>query len=190
MLKKGHYLSLIFLLCYSLSGCIGGLWTGATLVYDRHNVYRKLNDYNLAAEVNKALYSDKLLKSPLCVLDFAVFNGDILITGHLPSQALLNEVNLRLKNVRGYQRLYNQIRISQSPSGNLYDAWITAKIRSEIFADDSIDPNAFKVITVDQVVYIMGEVKLDEAKKVIQIARYTDGVKKVVKILRYYTYQK
>jgi osmotically-inducible protein OsmY len=35
----------------------------------------------------------------------------------------------------------------------------------------------------------MGDVQTEQAEKVIKIARFTDGVQRVVKLMRYYTYQ-
>jgi osmotically-inducible protein OsmY len=189
MLKQGRLLVILILLTGILCGCLSNLWTGANLVYDRHDVYKKLNDYHLLVDINNSLYADKLLKCEICVLDVAIFNGDVLVAGHLPSAKLINETRRRLFRVRGYRHLFIELRVSSSNSNGLQDAWITTKIRSQIFADDSIDPNAFKIVTSDQVVYLMGDVKVDEADKVIKMARYTAGVTRVVKLLKYFTYQ-
>ncbi|MGC1181853.1 MAG: BON domain-containing protein [Legionella sp.] len=160
------------------------------MVYDRHNVYKKLDDYHLYVKVNNALAIDPLFRNPNCVLDIAVFNGDILIAGHLPTPAILAELRQRLNKVKGYRRLFNEVRLSNTPSNSLKDSWLTTKIRSQIFADSSIDPNAFKVITSDGVVYLMGDVRPKQAITVINIARHTHGVVHVVKMLKYLVYQK
>lgn len=189
MLKQGRLLFILIILSALLCGCISNLWTGATLVYDRHDVYKKLNDYQLLADVNNVLYADKSLKCDFCILDIAVFNGDVLVAGHLPSTHLIEEARKRIFRVKGYRRLYIEIHMSQARSNSLLDAWITTKIRSQIFADASIDPDTFKIVTSDNIVYLMGDVKADEGKKVIQFARYTSGVKRVVKLLKYFTYE-
>lgn len=187
MKNQGRFLMvLIFLLCLLLMGCISNVWTGALLVYDRHSVYKKLNDYELSLAVHKKLYSDNLLKQDGCSLDIAVFNGNILIAGHLPTLVLRNETIARLKSLKGYNKIFNQIKVSSAPSNTIQDAWTTAKIRSKIFTDSSIDPNTFKVVTKDRVVYLMGDVKYDEAQKFITMARNTVGVLRVVTLLRYY----
>jgi osmotically-inducible protein OsmY len=152
-------------------------------------VYKKLNDYRLYVDVTNALFFDKKLKGEGKSLDIAVLNGDVLIVGHLPTHELLIEEKQRLTKVNKYRRLFNQISISDSPANTIQDGWITTKIRSGIFADDSIDPNAFKVVTSDRIVYLMGDVKKDEADKVIAIARKTEGVLRVVTLMKYFTYQ-
>ena len=139
--------------------------------------------------MTNALFVDKKFKADGCVIDIAVFNGDVLLAGHLPSQELLDEVQYRLSPIKGYKRLFNKITVQNASSNSVEDGWITTKIRSQIFADGSINPNAFKVITSDNIVYLMGEVKKNQAEKVIELSRHTTGVEQVVTILKYYTYQ-
>lgn len=189
MLKQGRFLFFIITLSAILSGCLSGLWTGATLVYDRHDVYKKLNDYHILVDLNNSLYRDKELKCGYCVLDIVVFNGDILIAGHLPTADLRRTVQRRLVPVQGYRHLYTQIAIKQAVADNFQDSWITTKIRSQIFTDDSIDPNTFKVVTSDRIVYLMGDVQREDGEKVIKIARHTAGVERVVTLMKYITYQ-
>jgi osmotically-inducible protein OsmY len=159
------------------------------MVYDRHEVYKKLDDYHLYIKVNNAITVDQLFKSPYCALDIAVFNGDILVTGHVPTPEMQEELHARLSKVKGYRRMFDEVKVSNNPSTSIQDGWITAKIRSQIFADSTIDPNAFKVITSGGVVYLMGDVRLKEAEKVVHIARHTVGVVHVVKVLKCLVYQ-
>ena len=189
MKKKVRLILCILFLTACLSGCLGTVWSGASAVYDRHNMYQKLNDYNLLVQVNDALAVNRTFNNPSCVIDIAVFNGDILLAGHLPSAEMLDELQHRMSKVKGYRRLFNEMKIKKVSTNSIQDSWITTKIRSQIFADSSIDPNAFKIVTSDRIVYLMGDVKPDEAEKVIKIARNIEGVEQVVKILRYFTYQ-
>lgn len=188
MKKQGPFLVFI-LFPILLSGCLGTTWTGASVVYNRHAMYKKINDYSLLAEINKVLAVNRTFNNSDCLIDIAVFHGDVLLAGHVPTPELLDELQHRLSQVRGYRRLYNEITANPIASNTIQDSWITAKIRSQIFADSSIDPNAFKIITSDQVVYLMGDVQQKEAEKVIRIARLTQGVQRVVKILRYFIYK-
>ena len=72
------------------------------------------------------------------------------------------------------------------PNTLVEDGWITAKIRIGILQDSSIDPDQFKIVTVDELVYLMGDVIPAQALKVIMISRNCDGVRRVVKLFRYY----
>jgi osmotically-inducible protein OsmY len=187
MNKQGCFLLFLVLLALTfLSGCWSSVWTGASLVYNRHNIYKQVDDYKLAMDVNNSLFADKLFKQKGCALDIAAFNGDLLIAGHLPKESLRTLLAERLKAISGYRELFIQVAINKSLGSGLEDTWITAKIRSRMIADADIDPAMFKIITSDRIVYVMGDVKPEEAKRVLNISRNTDGVVRVVKLLRYY----
>jgi len=192
-MNKQGCLAIFCILLLSLSlltGCLSNAWTGATLIYDRHNLYKKLSDYQLAALASHAMFHDFVFKRKDSLVDLAVFNGDILLAGHVPSKDLRQLAYQRLAALKGYRRIYLQLDISNQPPDNLTDSWITTKIRTLIFADSEINPQAFKVITSDQVVYLMGDVRPQQASKVITIARKTKGVQRVVKIFNYYNLSK
>ena len=174
------------LLCLALCGCLNSLWTGANLIYDRHNVYKKVGDFQLGANASRALYRDAAFKCEHCVIDIAVFNGDILLAGHVPTKHLRQEALNRMKALNGYRRIFNQLSVQNSASEYIEDSWITAKIRARILADAKISPNRFKVITSDNVVYLMGDVIPEQAQRVTRIARECAGAKKIVKVFQYY----
>lgn len=186
MKKQGCLFVVLVLVCCFLSGCLSSLWTGAELIYDRHNLYKKVGDYQLSAQAHQALYQDGVFKQDNCSIDLAVFNGDILLAGHVPSLDLRQEAVARISALSGYRRLFNQLDILAQSGNRLEDSWITTKIRSRIFADSSIDPKVFKVITSDRIVYLMGDVRPKQAAQVISIARHTTGVERVVKLFKYY----
>ena len=179
------------LLVSVISGCmeVSGIWTGASMIYDRHDLYKKFNDYQLAAVANRALYHDTLFKREGVILDVASLNGDLLVVGHVPRDSLRQEATRRIANEKlHYRRLFNQIAVGHYSDNTVEDSWITAKIRSQIVADAEINPNQFKVITVDKVVYLMGDALAEDAIRVINIARATEGVIRVVKLFKFYRY--
>lgn len=189
MIKQGRVLVVFAVILGVLSSCASDVWTGANLIYNRHSFYKKVNDYRLMIEVNNAVFADKAFKERGCNLDLAVFNKDVLLVGHVPTEFLLDKLKHRLTRIKGYRRLFNKVIVSQPLSGTGEDSWITTKIRSQILSDASVDPNGFKIITLDRIVYLMGDVTKDDGIKIINIARHTLGVERVVKLLKYYVYQ-
>jgi len=183
---KWVFLGWISILLSSCTDLGSGVWTGAMLIYDRHNIYKKLTDYQLGANANRALFHDKLLKCDGCAIDLAVFHRDVLLTGHVPSQALRKEAKARVAAIPGIRRQYTQLAISSGFDNTVQDAWITAKIRSQVIADAKIEPRQFKVVTADRIVYLMGDVMPDQGARVIHVARQTEGVRRVVKLFNYY----
>ena len=127
-----------------------------------------------------------MFKSKDTVIDLATFNGDILMAGHVPTSALRDEAQTRIARIPGYRRLFNQLSVESATNNAILDSWITAKIRSGILANAEIDPDQFKIVTSDRIVYLMGDVIPAQARKVIYIARKCAGVKRVVKLLKYY----
>ena len=171
-----------------LVGCagVGSAWTGVMLVYDRHNLYKKIDDYHLGADANRVLFQDKRLKCDGCVIDLAVFHRDVLLTGHVPTRALREEANARLETLPSIRKKHNQLAIRKTADHTMHDSWITAKIRSQMMADAEINPRQFKVVTADGIVYLMGDVLPGQAARVIQIARQTEDVLRVVTLFNYY----
>lgn len=179
-------LPVIAILSMMQVACIGTIWTGASMVYDRHNIYKQVDDYRLTANLSEALFEDKVLKQPGCSIDLAVFNGDVLLAGHLPDQQMRDLAITRVEKTGGYRRFFNQMTVHSPNYSSIGDGWITARIRARILADSAIDPHTFKVLTSDRIVYLMGDVKPDQAARVISIASNTGGVLRVVKLLKYY----
>ena len=169
-----------------LNACVSGIWTGANVIYDRHRLSIKFNDFKLAADASRALYHDTYFKCEECDIDIAAFNRELLVTGHLPSYIMSHEAERRLRHLPGKRRYFNQITVSREEDDPVIDAWITAKSRSQIVLDSSIDPERFKVLTASRVVYIMGDVDIEQGEKVVQIAKECAEVKKVQSFLRYY----
>src|SRR3990167_8546348 len=131
MMKKQGCFILIALLASLLTSCLGTVWTGTTLVYDRHNVYNSLSDYKLALKAGHLLAQDKTFEQTGCLLDLAVFHGDILLACHVTTPELRKLAVERLHDLSGYRSLYNQIAVvNQQKTAGFSDAWITVKIRS------------------------------------------------------------
>lgn len=185
---KTWMLKLTFFICNSLllTACVSGVWTGANLFYDRHNVYHSFSDYELYTIAHHALYQDNYFKCAECHIDLAVFNGDVLLAGHVETNDMREEAYKRVMVHPDYRRLFKKISIDPIRTHVTRDAWITSKIRSQIVADSEINPRSFKVVTADQIVYLMGDVLPDQAEWVVEIARNTSGVKRVVKLFQYY----
>ena len=186
MFKQGCLALLLLVFTVCLTGCITDVWTGASLVYDRHNIYKQISDFQLDADASRALYNDKVFKRSDCAIDLAIINGDILLAGHVPTVELRQEAAKRVSALNGYRRIIDQLAISSITSNAMLDNWITTKIRSQILADSNIDPHQFKVVTSEQIVYLMGDVIPAQATRVIHLARTCAGVKRVVKLFKYY----
>lgn len=175
------------------SSCISNIMAGANIVYDRHHVYKKSADFALAAKVGHALKMDPALNCPSnkC-FEIAVFHGDILLLGTVPSALEKDKATELIQNLGNYRHLYNFIDINPlwSYNDNWDDPWITTQIRSKIIANADIDPEPFKIISRQNTVYIMGDVLDDQESLILEICRNTNQVNKVINLLQVYTLKK
>jgi hyperosmotically inducible protein len=65
------------------------------------------------------------------------------------------------------------------------DSSITAKIKAGLAADSDLNPSNIDVTTNDRVVTLQGRVKTEDAReKAERIARETDGVRRVVNLVK------
>ncbi len=62
------------------------------------------------------------------------------------------------------------------------DTYITSKVKAQFITENKFQPNHVKVVTEDDVVYLMGLVTNKEADDATEIARGIGGVKKVVRV--------
>ena len=174
------------LICMSLSACFSNIMTGASIVYDTHQWYRKLDDFQLTANVKQVLFDEPSIKCDTCSVEYTIFNHDILLVGHVPSQAVRRKVSERMRALHNKRHLYNELVVTRERGDVFTDTWITTKIRSQMLTDASINPKQFKVVTFDGVVYLMGDVMPEQAEIVVMYARQWSEVRRVVKLFQYY----
>jgi osmotically-inducible protein OsmY len=170
-----------------LSGCMSAVSGGTNLVYNRYSVDQSVGNTVNAAKAQHLIDSNPAFSHSSVTVDTQ--GSDALLTGEIDNSALKQKAETILNTELSPKpkRIYNYLTVGPvvSTSTHLNDDWITTKIRSDIVADGSIDPHAVKVVTENSVVYIMGTIQQDQAKKLLKIARTTDGVKRVVSLMHY-----
>ncbi len=115
------------------------------------------------------------------------FNGYVLITGQVPETAMKDKASDQVRTIRGVRRIYNELVVSGNTSAltRSSDTWLTTKVKSSLLATDEIQGNRVTVVTEDGVVYLMGLVSHTEAERIVNVARSTGGVEKVVQIFEW-----
>lgn len=174
------------MICMSLSACFSNIMTGASLVYDRHQWYRRWDDFQLTANVKQILFDEPSIKCATCSVEYTVFNHDILLVGHVPSQAVRRKVSELMRVLHNKRHLYNELVVTKERGDFFTDTWITTKICSQMLSDANINPKQFKVVTSDGVVYLMGDVIPEQAEIAVMYARQWSEVRRVVKLFQYY----
>lgn len=136
------------------------------------------------ALVNIARASEDLQHSNVAV---SSHNGNVLMVGQVPNEeakSMAEQEVLKLKKVR---RVYNELEVA-GPTSLLTrsgDAWVTAKVKSQLLASEHVRGLNIKVVTENGVTYLMGLVTKLEAEEATEITRNVGGVTQVVKLFEY-----
>ena len=110
------------------------------------------------------------------------FNGILLITGQVPSPDLLALATQAARSLRNVRQVHNELTVAGPTSfmARTNDKFLSTKIRLSLSSGKVA--GKVKIITENGVVYLMGLVTGDEAEAVVEVARNTHGVQKVIKV--------
>jgi osmotically-inducible protein OsmY len=112
------------------------------------------------------------------------YNRMVLLTGEVPTEEVKRDVERiahATQNVRG---VTNELAVGapSSLTARANDSYITSKVKARFVDAQRFNALHVKVVTENQVVYLLGLVSPQEAKDAAAIARTTEGVKKVVTV--------
>jgi len=188
-----HFILIIALSTVVISGCtgvvVGGTATGVAIVHDRRSAGTVIDDQGLSWKISQAIFKDEELSSPSHI-NVTVYNSVILLTGETPSEDLKLRANAIAARTSGNKKIYNELVIASPTSltSRTNDAYITAKIKTaflDIGGIDGFDVTRVKVVTENDVVYLMGLLTSEEADAVTEKARNVSGVAKVIRLFEY-----
>jgi osmotically-inducible protein OsmY len=112
------------------------------------------------------------------------FNRQVLLTGEVPSLQDKQAVEDMVKKIQNVGSVVNELGVRNSPSltDRSADLLITGRLKAAILDARDLQSNAFKVVTENSTVYLMGRVTQRESDRVTGIARGISGVQRVVRI--------
>ncbi|TAM47884.1 MAG: BON domain-containing protein [Burkholderiaceae bacterium] len=169
----------------SLSGCVplvvGGVAGGALVATDRRTSGTQLEDQGIELRANKVLRNSSLEPAHI---DVTSYNRRVLLTGEVPSEKdkqLAGQLVSRVENVNA---IVNELHIGENASFSQRssDTLITGRVKASLVDAKDLYANAFKVVTENGTVYLMGRVTQREAERATDIARSVSGVQRVVRI--------
>ena len=174
--------------CLLFSSCaavlVAGAGAGAAVAEDRRSVGTITEDESIELKTVDRVTA----KVPDSVhLNATSYNRTVLLTGEVPNdkiRATIERIARSVENVRG---VTNELTIGPptSLSSRANDSYITSKVKARFVDAQRFNALHVKVVTENQVVFLLGLVKREEAKEAIQVARTTEGVKKVVTVFEY-----
>lgn len=117
------------------------------------------------------------------------YNRQVLLTGEVPNEQdkqLAEQVVSRIENVRA---IFNELAIAghSTLTQRSSDALVTGRIKANLIDARDLNSSAFKIVTERGVVFLLGRVTAREADRATDIARRTNGVQKVVRLVEIIT---
>jgi osmotically-inducible protein OsmY len=179
----------IFISVLLLTSCIytSAVSSGASAVYDRHNIQKGISDQLTSIRTYGAIYVDHKEDYKDTHISVATFNNVLLLTGQVANPDQKLGIKQLAQEKSGADEIYNFTTIGKPTPAfiRVSDSWITSKIKAQLIAINEVDPTQIKVVTENGVVYLMGIVPPNQADIAVEVARTTAGVQKVVKIFSY-----
>lgn len=181
---------LALLMVVPLSGCVtlavGAATEGAVVVAQERSVGDAVDDASILASI-KFKFSETDNNDLLANVEVKVVEARVLLTGNVDKpDTQIDAVNIAWQ-VEGVKEVINEMQINDQSGFSNYaqDVWISTQVRTRLLFTKGIRSINYSVITVNQVVYLMG-VAQDQAEldRATYIASTTGKVQKVVSYVR------
>jgi len=183
------WLSLILFLPF-ITGCVPmfaigtAAGTGAYISEDRRTSGMFIEDEGIELKSTRRIHQQF---GDNVHINVTSFNRLVLLTGEAPTATIKTDIEKLIMGVDNVRRIYNEIAIAgnTSLSSRSNDTLLTSKVKARFLTERKFQINHVKIVTENEVVYLLGVVTHQEAKSAAQIASSTAGVKKVVKVFEY-----
>ena len=112
------------------------------------------------------------------------FNGFVLLTGQVPSEALKTLATDVVRKIEDVRRIYNELEVGPATGigTRSHDTWITTQVKSKLLASSDTPGTRVKVVTENSVVYLMGLLNEEEAERVSLVAAEVRSAGRVVQL--------
>jgi len=172
----------------NLQGCFPVVATGAgagvLMAEDRRTSGTYIEDQGIELKASNRL--DEKFKGTIHV-NITSYNRTVLMTGEVPTDVAKQDAEKIVRGVPNISNVHNELVIAgnSSYSSRSNDSYLTSKVKVRFVETGKFQANHVKVVTENNVVYLLGLVKHKEAEDAVDIAARTGGVQKVVKLFEY-----
>ncbi len=170
-----------------LQGCpavlVAGVGTTAVVADDRRTTGVFVEDQNIELKVAHEV-GKKYGKTNGVDVRGTSFNRFVLLNGEVPNEEIRNDIAAIASAVENVRNVQNEIQVGPPTTTRqkAADSATTSKVKTGLLRARDVQTNHVKVVTRDNVVYLMGLVSPEEADTATEIARTTGGVEKVVRV--------
>ena len=119
-------------------------------------------------------------------INISSFNGDLLITGQVPTQELATLASDQANSLRNVREVFNHLQVMGETSflSRANDRLITNRIKSKLQDSEFFKLRRLHIVTEYGVVYLMGTLGREELERALELIKRTSGVQKTVSIVR------
>ena len=172
----------------SLQGCValivGGAVMGTFAATDRRTFAAQAEDKAIVIKGETRMAN---LLGGAAHINVSSFNRRALLTGEVADERAKEAAEREIRSIDGVQSVANELQIGPITTYSVRsnDALISTKVKASFVDTKDLYGSAFKVITENGTVFLMGRVTQREGNLAGEVARGVSGVRKVVKIFDY-----
>lgn len=170
----------------ALSGCValvgGGAAVAGMSAVDRRTTGTQVEDQGIELRAGNRIgevMGDKARSS------VTSYNRVVLLTGQAGNATDKASIEKLVREQSMVREVYNEIEVAPFTATlgqRSQDSLITTKVKASLVNAKDISASAIKVVTENNVVYLMGIVTPRESKRAAEIARGVNDVTKVVRV--------
>lgn len=172
------------------AGCVApvlvaGAAAGAAMATDKRTTGAVLDDQSIELKAGGEINADDTLKD--AHISITSYNRIVLLTGQVPAQELRDRVIAHVNTVDKVRTIHDELTIGPSISMKQrgIDSLTTAKVKSRLLGEQGLPSVHVKVVTENNVVYLMGIARRNDAQYIARIVQQVDGVVRVVLVIEY-----
>jgi osmotically-inducible protein OsmY len=192
------FILIIITTAFTLEACapaiLVGTATGARVAHDRRSAGTVIDDELIELRGKKRIKQAIAYHKSKAHVNITSYNYIVLLTGEVLTAEMKSTAEATIRKMKKVRRVHNEITIGRptSKGSRLKDTWITTKAKTSLFniKRKGFDPTRVKVVTENNVVYLLGLVSPGEAEAAVNKVRTIKGVTKVVKVFEYIRFRR
>lgn len=171
-----------------LQGCFPvvatGVGAGAAMVSDRRTSGTYVEDESIEWKVSGRI---RQRFGNTVNVNVTSYNRNVLLTGQAPNATVLGELEGIVAGVEHVRGVINEVVVGPNSTltARANDALITSNVKARFVDAKRFSAHHVKVVTEANVVFLLGIVTRTEAAAAAEVARTSQGVRKVVRVFEF-----
>lgn len=168
-----------------IAGAAAGV-AGASVISDKRTAGVVFEDKRIEIRAVETINDDGEISDATHV-SVTSYNQVVLLTGQAASEEDRQRIIDHVSAIEGVRGIHDHIEISD-PTGlrqRSRDTLTTARIKSELVGNQGLASAQIKVVTENDIVYLMGLVTRAQAEKIVPVVQQVEGIRGVVLVFEY-----